>query len=1042
MKTLRLAIGAMLALAQLVPASAQVPPRTLDDIEALIKSVRPDQDALARRRAILEDAPPGDATPAALAAYHHRRARAAESMADSERQMAELEKALAMSIEAKLRSGEVGNEIAIRDELARVHRQAGDPLKAIAMSEELAKMVGTNSGWHISIQNNIAWTQGNIGNVEAAQQAVARADEIFQRLRRFIHVLDWPMYSPGWRAGIEDARGYVYMMQGKLGLSEQTYRLALSEAEAALKMRPQRIAKGLFAGEEEGYRRHINNIQLSLGWLMRLQGRMDEAEVMARTVLQDVLARVGSGSWVAGNAARLLATALNEKGRYRDALSASEIVLRMYRDGGLQPTSSSVLRARVDHASYLVSNGRMREAVAEFDRIRGDVSDPRVREALVERNVSRAVALTRTGRAAEAVPVLQSVISRQSQVLGPAHSNIGVSRGYLGMALAETGDRAGAMRELRAAIDMLAGPNSGYAEYASASPAGARRVTQILNAYIRLLAQAHAAGGPGAAQAAEEAFRLADAARGQSVQRALAASALRSAANDPALGDSIRKLQDLDREREALQRFLLEQVSAPPERQLPQVQADMRKRIDGIAGERNALQADIQKRFPRYAELTKPRAPTLAEVRASLRPGEALVSVLDTGDDTLVWALTAGGPLTLARSSMPVKEIARIVTALRASVDPGSVPLDRIPAFDTAAAHQLHEAVLRPVAEGMRGASSLLVVANGPLAQLPLSVLVTAPPATPAGVGELFAGYRDVAWLAKSHAVTQLPSVNALVTLRGLPEGNARRSAFIGFGDPQFGPEPVQVAAATTTRGTRLRNLAIERIAPQKEGEQAAMQSKPIDWLPYSQLTPLPDTRDEVLAIASALRADPARDVFLGTQASRDTLFKSDVARRRVVAFATHGLVPGDFPGLDQPALALAAPADGKGTGLLTLEDILGLKLDADWVVLSACNTGAADGAGAEAVSGLGRGFFYAGTRALLITHWPVETVSARKLVSGIFERYAAGGLPRTEALRQSMLAIMASGETGRDGQALFAYAHPLFWAPYALVGDGLGVAK
>jgi CHAT domain-containing protein len=114
----------------------------------------------------------------------------------------------------------------------------------------------------------------------------------------------------------------------------------------------------------------------------------------------------------------------------------------------------------------------------------------------------------------------------------------------------------------------------------------------------------------------------------------------------------------------------------------------------------------------------------------------------------------------------------------------------------------------------------------------------------------------------------------------------------------------------------------------------------------------------------------------------------------------------------------------------------LGLKLDADWVVLSACNTAGGDGQGAEAVSGLGRGFFYAGSRALLVTHWPVETVSAKQLVVGVFDAMAKEpGLPRAVALQRSMLKVMAS--RGEDGGLHFSYAHPLFWAPYALVGDG-----
>ncbi|MDP6068841.1 MAG: CHAT domain-containing protein [Alphaproteobacteria bacterium] len=116
-----------------------------------------------------------------------------------------------------------------------------------------------------------------------------------------------------------------------------------------------------------------------------------------------------------------------------------------------------------------------------------------------------------------------------------------------------------------------------------------------------------------------------------------------------------------------------------------------------------------------------------------------------------------------------------------------------------------------------------------------------------------------------------------------------------------------------------------------------------------------------------------------------------DLSRIAVLAFATHGLVPGDLNGLLQPALALSSPkvTGSKDDGLLTMGEILGLKLDADWVVLSACNTGSDEGAGAEAVSGLGRAFFYAGTRALLVSNWPVETTSAKTLTTDLFRRHA-----------------------------------------------------
>jgi CHAT domain-containing protein len=141
--------------------------------------------------------------------------------------------------------------------------------------------------------------------------------------------------------------------------------------------------------------------------------------------------------------------------------------------------------------------------------------------------------------------------------------------------------------------------------------------------------------------------------------------------------------------------------------------------------------------------------------------------------------------------------------------------------------------------------------------------------------------------------------------------------------------------------------------------------------------------------------------------------------------------------------LALTAPdvADIDGDGLLTMEEVLALRLNADWVVLSACNTGTGAGAGAEAVSGLGRAFFYAGARTLLVTNWPVYSASARDLVTDLFRRQASDAkLTRAEALRQAMVDLMEGpGFKGVDGATLYAYAHPVFWAPYSIIGDGGG---
>ena len=152
------------------------------------------------------------------------------------------------------------------------------------------------------------------------------------------------------------------------------------------------------------------------------------------------------------------------------------------------------------------------------------------------------------------------------------------------------------------------------------------------------------------------------------------------------------------------------------------------------------------------------------------------------------------------------------------------------------------------------------------------------------------------------------------------------------------------------------------------------------------------------------------------------------------MAFATHGLVAGQFKGLGEPGLVLTPPSDGSEAddGFLAASEIAQLKLDADWVILSACNTAAPDGTpGAEGLSGLAKAFFYAGSRALLVSHWEVDSGAAVQLTTAMLnatqDRPKIG---RAEALRQSMLKLMED-ETNPH------YAHPTFWAPFVVVGEG-----
>jgi CHAT domain-containing protein len=197
-------------------------------------------------------------------------------------------------------------------------------------------------------------------------------------------------------------------------------------------------------------------------------------------------------------------------------------------------------------------------------------------------------------------------------------------------------------------------------------------------------------------------------------------------------------------------------------------------------------------------------------------------------------------------------------------------------------------------------------------------------------------------------------------------------------------------------------------------------------------LAPLPESAAELRAVARRLSAAES-DIKLGPAASETTVKGTDLSVYRVVYFATHGLVGGEIASLAEPALALTIPKEPTelDDGLLTASEVAQLKLNADWVVLSACNTAAGDRPGAEALSGLARAFFYAGARTLLVSHWQVDSESAVRLTTSAFDALKKDpAIGRAEALRRAMLAMIEDPSNPWN-------AYPDYWGPFSIVGEG-----
>jgi CHAT domain-containing protein len=656
----------------------------------------------------------------------------------------------------------------------------------------------------------------------------------------------------------------------------------------------------------------------------------------------------------------------------------------------------------------------------------------------LELNGSRINAMFASGQTQAGLAAAQSLLKHEIARVGENHFDAASARGILAVGLMRAGKDADAIREFKAALPVLLAASRENADDDDATVVAGRsqRLQGIVEAYIKLLANTQSASGDVAA----DTFSLADSIRGHSVQQALTASSARASIKDPALAELVRNEQDLGKQVSA-QLGLLNNILA-----LPSAQRDekgvkgLTASIEKLRSDRDKARAEINKRFPSYADLVDPKPPSVAQIKATLADGEAMLSFYFGRDASFVWAVPKEGAVAFAEIKATSGEIESKVRKLREALEPQAAMISDIPPFDLELGHELYSTLLKPVEAGWKQSKSLIVVTNGALGLLPISLLPTAPAQIDANDDPLFSSYREVPWLARKYAVTMVPSSAALRTLRQLPSGKPGRGELIAFGDPLFSTEQAAEAAkaetlikvadagAVTTRGMPLKR----RSSPKLEG---------VDSAELAMLPRLPDTADELKSIALALQADPSKVLKLGKDANEDAVKTTDLSGFKVLAFATHGLVPGELNGLTQPALALSAPAVAGvgGDGLLTMEEILSLKLDADWVVLSACNTGAGAGAGAEAASGLGRAFFYAGTRALLVTNWSVHSQSARELVTNLFKRQADDPkLTRGEALRQAMMALAdGPGYLGVDGKTEFTYAHPLFWAPYTIIGDG-----
>jgi CHAT domain-containing protein len=443
--------------------------------------------------------------------------------------------------------------------------------------------------------------------------------------------------------------------------------------------------------------------------------------------------------------------------------------------------------------------------------------------------------------------------------------------------------------------------------------------------------------------------------------------------------------------------------------------AAARERLKLLEGEQTALQSRLSK-YPRYRVLS-PQTMTLADLQKTLRPGEAYYQLRLVGGDAYAVFATPDQSRAV-HIEANAAQLGDIVAKLRDSivrVDNGE--LVTAP-FDVLRARQLYTILFNPVgADALGGVKHLIFEPDGPLLQLPVTLLIADQKGADAYLkraampGADKFDMRGIAWLGKDREVTTAVSARSFADVRQVAPSAGKR-AYLGLGENAL---PFSAASFLST--------------------SAPVSADPCDWPLETWNRPI--SAAELQFARAALGTQQATLITGADFADTNIVNRPDLRDYRVLHFATHGLVTAPRPQCPaRPALLTSFGGTGSD-GLLSFKEVYDMKIDADWVILSACDTagmatvsatreaGIATG-GNYALDGLVRAFVGAGARAVIASHWPVpdDYDATKRLITGLFS--APAGTAAGQALRGAQVQLMADANT----------SHPYYWAAFAIVGD------
>lgn len=485
-------------------------------------------------------------------------------------------------------------------------------------------------------------------------------------------------------------------------------------------------------------------------------------------------------------------------------------------------------------------------------------------------------------------------------------------------------------------------------------------------------------------------LRAMDLLSGSRIAQANRLVADRLSAEDAGLAGRLRAAQDATRDVAASDGALLTALAKDAVVNEKAVAAARAARTEAVT-RLDAIRSSLQQDYPQWSSVRARARPTLAALRAGLSRNDVILGAVPAAEGTYLLAISRDGA-ALVKSTLGRAAVSEHVRRLRRSL--------LIQQFDAATSHNLYRAIFSDaIARITRGHDRLRFVASGALASIPLSILLELPTARPD---------RAAAWLFKTHATSVTPGFAALLDRTRATA--TREPRFLGVGSPLR-----QDGAVTTTEVTRASDYF-------RGGQR--------DRETLSALPPLPASATELRTVAATFDPDHSR-ILTGADATEAAL-RGDLSGYSMLMFATHGLVGGRTDGKEEAALVLSQPARssfasaGDDDGLLTVSEIARMRLDADWVILSACNTAAGDRPDSAAYSGLAQAFIYAGTRALLLSHWQVRDDAAAFLTVETV-RKARKGRDRATALRDAQRSLIADRSIpGSDD--------PAIWAPFVIV--------